>query len=81
MAQPGRLTRVSHPKEATPMAVPATLSVSIAREGEYHFQNQLAPQSVSEENEHPSEVSKGGRLVPQTSSVIAPGFARRVPTH
>lgn len=63
------------------MATAVTVNIRFAPAGEYHFQHQLGPQPEPLDpngNGHGRPV-EGGRVIPQTSSVIAPGFARRMP--
>jgi hypothetical protein len=60
------------------MAVDVAVNFKLVGHGEYSFQHQLAlqGQKVALASDQPLVP---GRIVPQTSSVIAPGLVRRMP--
>jgi hypothetical protein len=60
------------------MAVDVAVNFKLVGNGEYSFQHQLAlqEQKVTLASDQPL---MPGRIVPQTSSVIAPGLVRRMP--
>ena len=55
------------------------VNITHVEEGHYRFEQQLAPQPAEPAHQNgngkPAEPTK---IVPQTSSVLAPGLARRV---
>jgi hypothetical protein len=55
------------------------VNITHVEEGQYRFERQLAPQPTAPADQNgngkPAQPSK---IVPQTSSVLAPGLARRV---
>lgn len=59
------------------MAVQVNINIKLANMGEYEYRTQLGPPPAppNGNGKHPAS----GRIVPQTSSVIAPGLARRLP--
>lgn len=59
------------------MTVNVAVNLQLVAHGEYKFQHQLGIQQAAQKsNVLPVEPV---RIVPQTSSVIAPGLARRLP--
>lgn len=59
------------------MAVQVTVNIKLANLGEYEYRTQSGPvpDAPNGNGKHPEP----GRIVPQTSSLIAPGLARRLP--
>jgi hypothetical protein len=60
------------------MAVDVAVNLKLAAPGEFSFQHQLALQGQGVERAT-NQLPMPGRIVPQTSSVIAPGLVRRMP--
>lgn len=60
------------------MAVDVAVNFKLVGHGEYSFQHQLALQAQVVEQAS-DQLPMPGRIVPQTSSVIAPGLVRRMP--
>lgn len=62
------------------LTVAVTVKVKLGEAGDYYFQHQLASQPEPQRSDRNGngQPAEGGRLVPQTSSVIAPGYARRI---
>ena len=58
--------------------VDVAVALRLVTNGEYRFQSQLPAQTerAKRNDKHPEP---SGRLVTQTSSVIAPGLAQRLP--
>lgn len=59
------------------VTVDVAVNLQLVTHGEYKFQHQLRPQPEAQNGNGKS--AEPGRIVPQTSSVIAPGLARRLP--
>lgn len=60
------------------MGVAVTINIHLGQLGEYHFQQQLGTMTQPSHNGN-GKPPEPGRIVPQTSSVIAPGLARQLP--
>lgn len=62
----------------TGMTVDVAVNFKLVGPGEYSFQHQLALQAQAVEQAS-DQLPMPSRIVPQTSSVIAPGLVRRMP--